>query len=230
MSNNSCVPRRWAKLTRSASAPTFPHHFSIHALIATHQTRDTNTPQRQWRPEQHPTTAQHNGSLAALVVQPHGFVCPSASNQAPAPPISIVIRPSDTNAAQDNHNRLVADILTRYRTLMMLATVQAEGERSNATPETMAVSGISMKMEFDGLNSSIKDLLSLSRKIKELWVFGPLGQGDPDRKAKDAQIEDDVALVSGLLNGLDGRRMRDLAQRCGGTWEVLAKEDATTAK
>lgn len=34
---------------------------------------------------------------------------------------------------------------------MMLATVQAEGERSNATPETMAVSGISMKMEFDGL-------------------------------------------------------------------------------
>lgn len=73
-------------------------------------------------------------------------------------------------------------------------------------------------------------MLSLSRKIKELWVFGPLGQGDPDRKAKDAQIEDDVALVSGLLNGLDGRRMRDLAQRCGGTWEVLAKEDATTAK
>lgn len=73
-------------------------------------------------------------------------------------------------------------------------------------------------------------MLSLSRKIKELWVFGPLGQGDPDRKAKDAQIEDDVALVSGLLNGLDGRRMRDLAHRCGGTWEVLAKEDATTAK
>lgn len=152
MSNNSCVPRRCAKLTRSASAPTFPHHFSIHALIATHQTRDTNTPQRQWRPEQHPTTAQHNGSLAALVVQPHGFVCPSASNQAPAPHL-LHRRPSspDTNAAQDNHNRLVADILTRYRTLMMLATVQAEGERSNATPETMAVSGISMKMEFDGL-------------------------------------------------------------------------------
>lgn len=47
----------------------------------------------------------------------------------------------------------MADILTRYRTLMMLATVQAEGERSNATPETMAVSGISMKMEFDGLVS-----------------------------------------------------------------------------
>lgn len=51
----------------------------------------------------------------------------------------------------DNHNRLVADILTRYRTLMMLATVQAEQDRNNANPEAMAVTGISIKMEFDGL-------------------------------------------------------------------------------
>lgn len=58
----------------------------------------------------------------------------------------------------DNHNRLVADILTRYRTLMMLATVQAEQDRNNANPEAMAVTGISIKMEFDGL---VRLLLSL---------------------------------------------------------------------
>ncbi|OAA50362.1 hypothetical protein NOR_00812 [Metarhizium rileyi] len=136
-------------------------------------------------------------------------------------------QPSSSNL-MDNHNRLVADILTRYRTLMMLATVQAEGERNNATPETMAVSGISMKMEFEGLNSSIKDLLSLSRKVKELWVFGPLGRGDPDRKAKEAQVEEDVAQVSALLNSLEGRKMKELAERCGGSWEVLGKDDAST--
>ncbi|KFG84619.1 hypothetical protein MANI_029288 [Metarhizium anisopliae] len=170
-----------------------------------------------------------SSQLIRLATQTHPSVNGDLSSIRQPPSTMDRSQPSSSNL-MDNHNRLVADILTRYRTLMMLATVQAEGERSNATPETMAVSGISMKMEFDGLNSSIKDLLSLSRKIKELWVFGPLGQGDPDRKAKDAQIEDDVALVSGLLNGLDGRRMRDLAQRCGGTWEVLAKEDATTAK
>jgi hypothetical protein len=45
----------------------------------------------------------------------------------------------------------VADILTRYRTLMMLATIQSEGERINEKPEAMAITGISMKMEFDGL-------------------------------------------------------------------------------
>jgi hypothetical protein len=52
------------------------------------------------------------------------------------------------------HERLIADILTRYRTLMMLATIQAEGERTNEKPESIAVAGISMKMEFDGLVSS----------------------------------------------------------------------------
>ncbi|KFG81446.1 hypothetical protein MANI_024610 [Metarhizium anisopliae] len=95
----------------------------------------------------------------------------------------------------------------------------------------MAVSGISIKMEFDGLNSSIKDLLSLSRKIKELWVFRLLGQGDPERRAKDAQTEEHVALVSALLNGLNGRRTKELAERCGGSWDVLGKDaTGTTAK
>ncbi|KAG5976825.1 hypothetical protein E4U55_007192 [Claviceps digitariae] len=121
----------------------------------------------------------------------------------------------------DNHNRLVADILTRYRTLMMLATVQAEGEHNNATPETMAVTGISMRMEFEGLNSSIKELLTLSRKIKELWIFGSLGQGDPEQKAVEAQMEAHVGQVAELMNGLEGSKMGELAARWGGTWEVL---------
>lgn len=56
---------------------------------------------------------------------------------------------------QDTHDRLVADILTRYLELMKLATIQAEGERTNEKPEAIAVAGISMRMEFDGLVSSI---------------------------------------------------------------------------
>lgn len=62
----------------------------------------------------------------------------------------------------DIHERLVADILTRYRTLMMLATIQSEGERINEKPEAMAITGISMKMEFDGLVISPLPILSLS--------------------------------------------------------------------
>lgn len=41
---------------------------------------------------------------------------------------------------------------------MMLATVQAEQDRNNANPEAMAVTGISIKMEFDGLVRSLTTL------------------------------------------------------------------------
>ncbi|KAM4057239.1 surfeit locus protein 5 subunit 22 of mediator complex domain-containing protein [Hirsutella rhossiliensis] len=132
-------------------------------------------------------------------------------------------QPASSNL-MDIHNRLIADVLTRYRTLMMLATVQAEGERNNATPETMAVAGISMKMEFDGLYSSIKELLALSRRIKELWVFGPLGKGDPDHQAREAQLDRDVAQVSSLLNGIEAADMKALAERHGGVWARLSKD------
>ncbi|KAJ3472442.1 hypothetical protein NLG97_g10984 [Lecanicillium saksenae] len=62
-------------------------------------------------------------------------------------------QPASSNL-METHNRLIAAILTHYRTLMMLATVQAEGEQENSTPEAIAVAGISMKMEFDGLVSA----------------------------------------------------------------------------
>ncbi|KAK5989838.1 hypothetical protein PT974_08100 [Cladobotryum mycophilum] len=137
-------------------------------------------------------------------------------------------QPASSNL-MDIHNRLVADILTRYRALMMLATVQAEGERNNANPEAMSVTGISMKMEFDGMYSSIKEFLTLSRKIKELWVFGHLGKEDIDRKAKEEQLERDVSQVSEMLNQLDSVKMKNLAEANGGTWQPLVKEDPEQA-
>ncbi|ODA76945.1 hypothetical protein RJ55_07461 [Drechmeria coniospora] len=130
----------------------------------------------------------------------------------------------------DMHNRLTADILTRYRTLVMLATVQAEaGDHNNATPESMAVTGISIKLEFDGLYSSVKELLALSRRIKELWVFGPLGSDDSDRRAKEVQMERDVAHVAALVNDIDDAAMKKLAERLGGTWQRLAKGEPDAA-
>ncbi|KAK7428572.1 hypothetical protein QQZ08_004832 [Neonectria magnoliae] len=140
-------------------------------------------------------------------------------------------QPASSNL-MDTHNRLVADVLTRYRTLMMLATIQAEGERNNANPEAIAVTGISMKMEFDGLYTSIKELLALSRKVKELWVFGPLGRGDPNARAKEDQIDRDVTAVAALLDSLETRGLKDLAQSCGGDWEALrsSEDDAAVGR
>ena len=159
---------------------------------------------------------------------------PSASNLMGA---SAAVFFNASNSV-DTHNRLVADILTRYRTLMMQATNQADGDTA-ANPETTAVTGISMKMEFEGLvgvpkpcegfanvqYASIKEMLTLSRKLKELWVFGPLGEGDPDRKAKEAQVEQDVAGVTRLLNALEEGRMKALATEHGGSWESLTRDE-----
>lgn len=130
---------------------------------------------------------------------------------------------------------------------MMLATVQAEQDRNNANPEAMAVTGISIKMEFDGMvrlafsNShfaetnqynqytSIKEFLTLSRKIKELWVFGPLGTEDEDRKAKEDQLDQDVHRVSELLNQMEASKMKTLAESHGGTWQPLVREEMESA-
>ncbi|GFP51988.1 hypothetical protein TASIC1_0001014000 [Trichoderma asperellum] len=133
-------------------------------------------------------------------------------------------QPASSNL-MDTHNRLIADILTRYRTLMMLATVQAEQDRNNANPEAMAVTGISIKMEFDGLYTSIKEFLTLSRKIKELWIFGPLGTEDQDRRAKEEQLDQDVNRVSELLNQMEASKMKNLAESNGGTWQPLVREE-----
>ncbi|KAM0517493.1 hypothetical protein ACHAPE_005025 [Trichoderma viride] len=133
-------------------------------------------------------------------------------------------QPASSNL-MDTHNRLIADILTRYRTLMMLATVQAEQDRNNANPEAMAVTGISIKMEFDGLYTSIKEFLTLSRKIKELWIFGPLGTEDQGRKAKEEQLDQDVSRVSQLLNQMEASKMENLAESNGGTWQPLVREE-----
>jgi hypothetical protein len=137
---------------------------------------------------------------------------------------------------------LVADVLTRFRMLTMLATITAEGERENSTPEAIAVSSISMKMEFDSLvrnsadlgylssdkilqHTSIKELLALSRRLKELWVFGPLGKEDPNGKAQAEQVRGDVARVAELLNQLETKNMTALAEEAGGSWKPLERQE-----
>jgi hypothetical protein len=70
------------------------------------------------------------------------------------PPTHAVIgkyRQAADTTTTDTHQRLIADILTRYRALLMLSTIQAKGDSANEKPEAIAVVGISMKMEFDGL-------------------------------------------------------------------------------
>ncbi|KAL2213151.1 hypothetical protein CC79DRAFT_1327028 [Sarocladium strictum] len=130
----------------------------------------------------------------------------------------------------DTHERCIADILTRYRALMKLATIQALGDDyASSTPEAIAVARISMKQEFDSLYSSMKELLALSRRMKELWAFGPLGGGDPDQRAKEEKLDGDVRKAYELLCGVEKGGLEDLAKKYGGTWEAGNGEEEMAA-
>ncbi|KAI6778851.1 uncharacterized protein J7T54_000507 [Emericellopsis cladophorae] len=131
----------------------------------------------------------------------------------------------------DTHDRLIADVLTRYRNILNLTTLQAtrdtdDLEIHNAAtdnPSSIAVTGISLKMEFDALYSSIKELLTLSRRMKELWVFGPLG--GRESQGMEERVRDDVKRVGELLGDIEGGRAKETAEAMGGSWELKKDEE-----
>ncbi|KAF6831559.1 cell cycle control protein [Colletotrichum musicola] len=135
----------------------------------------------------------------------------------------------DSSNLLDTHNRLIADVLSRFRMLTMLATIQAEGERKNVEPQTVAVTGMSMQLEFEGLHTSVKDLLALSRRLKELWLFGKLGQGERDARIQADELQADVVRCAELLNAIQEKRYAGLAAEAGGTWAPIGRQDAAAA-
>lgn len=74
----------------------------------------------------------------------------------------------------------------------------------------------------------MKELLSLSRRMKELWAFGPLGREDPDQRAKEEQLDGDVRRAYELLCQVEKGNLESLAGKYGGTWEAGNGEEATT--
>ncbi|KAJ0329245.1 hypothetical protein COL5a_004481 [Colletotrichum fioriniae] len=136
----------------------------------------------------------------------------------------------DSSNLLDTHNRLIADVLSRFRMLTMLATIQAEGERKNVEPQTVAVTGMSMQMEFEGLHTSIKDLLALSRRLKELWLFGKLGQGEGDARIQADKLQADVVRCAELLNAIQETRFAGLAAAAEGKWVPMGRGDGVSGE
>src|SRR5690554_6793228 len=73
-------------------------------------------------------------------------------------------------------------------------------------------------------NTALKDLLALSRRIKELWVFGPLASHDATTRQKAGDLERDVLKVAALMNDLEEGAMKSLAEGHGGVWKEKPRE------
>lgn len=66
--------------------------------------------------------------------------------------------------------------------------------------------------------------MALSRRIKELWVFGPLASHDASTRRQADSLERDVLQVASLVNSLEQGAMGSLAEEYGGVWKEKPKE------
>ncbi|KAH7037870.1 uncharacterized protein B0I36DRAFT_72308 [Microdochium trichocladiopsis] len=106
-------------------------------------------------------------------------------------------RRKEQNSILDRHNRMIAQILTRFRNMVMAATEPLP--RDGAIIETAALNSMTMETETQALITEIQNLLTLNREIKALWIKGPLRRTGED-DAREAELDRKAELVADLFN------------------------------
>ncbi|EHL01412.1 putative Mediator of RNA polymerase II transcription subunit 22 [Glarea lozoyensis 74030] len=94
----------------------------------------------------------------------------------------------------NREGKYTADMLTRFRNLVMLANSQksADDNGSKASREVAASEALAMEVETRALVRAAEDLLQLTREMKELWLFGPLreiGEGEGEGKMDEDSVK-----------------------------------------
>ncbi|KAI1344147.1 hypothetical protein F5Y15DRAFT_104153 [Xylariaceae sp. FL0016] len=104
------------------------------------------------------------------------------------------------NNIMDRHERAIAQILTRFRNMVMAVT--QETPKTNII-EDAALNMMTMERETAAMIGEIENLLSLNREIKRLWMIGPLrkpGDEDDREAAMDKMAAQVVGLYSQVIN------------------------------
>ncbi|POS86038.1 hypothetical protein EPUL_000950, partial [Erysiphe pulchra] len=93
--------------------------------------------------------------------------------------------------------RLVAELLTRFKNLATLACSPTE---KGASKEVAAAQEFQMEVESTALVRAIEDLHRLVRELKEMWLFGTIKETDTSEN--EGTIDEDSTKVGELLNDL----------------------------
>ncbi|MCJ1479910.1 hypothetical protein MMC06_000064 [Schaereria dolodes] len=103
---------------------------------------------------------------------------------------------ASTNQIPDRANANVAQLLKRFENIIALAPV--EGHDRNST----AVEAFQMEVETAALIKAAEEILSLTRSLKEAWLFGQLDTiGDSPAQGKTE--EHATAVVNGLVQAME---------------------------
>ncbi|OAA56229.1 metacaspase [Niveomyces insectorum RCEF 264] len=126
--------------------------------------------------------------------------------------------PGEVTNLLDHEAKLVADAIQHFRAVALAATVRVS---NRSTVGEAAANRLRMETEAAGLIKTAEDMLTLTRRIRELWVIGPLrkpGEGDAEAETR---IRDAVVPVAGLL---DGQRAQARQRLLGphGTYRLTA--------
>ncbi|KAI1413645.1 hypothetical protein F5Y13DRAFT_160790 [Hypoxylon sp. FL1857] len=108
----------------------------------------------------------------------------------------------------DRQNRIVAQILTRFRNMVMAATEPIL--KTGNILEHAALNRLVMETETAGLITQVEALLALNREIKALWIRGPLRQPGEDGR-REAELDEQALSVARLYD--QALAMRDEAIR-----------------
>ncbi|KAL1845389.1 hypothetical protein Daus18300_014554 [Diaporthe australafricana] len=112
----------------------------------------------------------------------------------------------------DQEGRIIAEILRSYRDLVNFATEPITNKTSTGQA---SYNSMAMDLETQNLIKSVENLLSLTRRIRELWIVGALRKpGEGDRT--EETIESEVQKVVGIFNQLRSNKRQQLVSEGGG--------------
>lgn len=101
----------------------------------------------------------------------------------------------------DQHNRIMAAILTRFRNIINAAT---EPLSKTATIPQASLNLMTLNNETSAMIKEVENLLALSREIKMLWIAGPLQKpGDAGEKNREKMLDEKAHEVSRLWEELE---------------------------
>ncbi|KAK7551230.1 mediator complex, subunit Med22 [Phyllosticta citricarpa] len=106
---------------------------------------------------------------------------------------------SQRNAAalQERVMKLATALVKRFENIVALASPDAKDFNTTASKK------FQMEVETAALIRATEDILTLTRQMQELWLFGQLNTVDKDGKAKEiSQVEEDARAIAAAVEQL----------------------------
>ncbi|KAG9246948.1 hypothetical protein BJ878DRAFT_455245 [Calycina marina] len=98
------------------------------------------------------------------------------------------------NSLEDRKNRAMADLLKNFGDLVSLV---AKPLGDGTSLDVAAAHGLEMELRSSALVKNVEDLLVLNRRLKELWLAGPLTAGNGEEN--DDQMTEDATKVRAMF-------------------------------